>query len=76
MPHLRGVVKRWRGWKIAFIVRNPESWGCYISGEGTERSIAAEGREADRYGLIGDHANCCAGAKNGPGKRMTALQKD
>ena len=63
----RGMVKRWRGCKIEFIVRNPESWGSYISGEGTERSIAAEGREADRYGLIGDHANCCAGAKIGPG---------
>ena len=63
----RGMVKRWRVRKIEFIVRNPESWGSYISGEGTERSIAAEGREADRYGLIGDHANCCAGAKIGPG---------
>ena len=37
----RGMVKRWRGCKIEFIVRNPESWGSYISGEGTERSIAA-----------------------------------
>ena len=63
----RGMVKRWRVCKIKFIVRNPESWGSYISGEGTERSIAAEGREADRYGLIGDHANSCAGAKIGPG---------
>ena len=67
IPPPRGMVKRWRGCKIEFIVSNSESLGCYIWGEGTERSIAAEGREADRYGLIGDHTNCCAGAKIGPG---------
>jgi hypothetical protein len=72
----RGMVKRWRGCKIEFLVRYPENWGCGISGEGTERSIAAEGREADRHGLIRDHANCCAGVKIGPGQHMSALRMD
>ena len=59
----RGTVKRWRVCKIEFIVRNLGSWGGYISGEGTEHSIATASPQHRRRrpgsGSIRSHWRSC-----------------